>query len=324
MKKLLALTIVCISLAAVVLSGCYVTKAARKRDMLGIYELTTYTYDGKNLLEEDKIVNYLVIPESGYGYYVYKEGDFDYIVQEMTVNFIPDETEPNKYSYIEYRLSGDSENTKLGYVRGNLNANRIRYRWINNQLTHYYVYTSFNRITKKTQLSYLEDKIGKLPPALSYNTALFDGVYSYQFEEFGGSSMSNDIPEGYENPYVYWYVDLELSKNKATSYYMLKEDEVAVVKEHSISLRANENGTYTLVSDLSPKDLAEVTLERKYLGASYAVYMYIPIPMQLESGECDVSLVFTPHERYSFDIEYQRQDRINWYNQSKPQEEDPA
>ena len=67
-------------------SGCYVVKGGNVKDVVGTYKLTTYsrTYDSTNsahagekidYIEQKGITAYLIVTESGEGYYIYKDNE---------------------------------------------------------------------------------------------------------------------------------------------------------------------------------------------------------------------------------------------------------
>ena len=111
MKKLLATLVVAVLLAGV-FSGCYMTKAGKLKDIVGTYELKSYSRSGDgavNYIERDEIVCYLVVKDASSGYYIYKDKNNPLSVREVMITLTPDTEEPNKYEFVTYKLDTSSE-----------------------------------------------------------------------------------------------------------------------------------------------------------------------------------------------------------------------
>ena len=87
MKKIFSILLILAMLLAVC-SGCTVSVATRKSRIVGTYKLTSMTdYDGDDVTKKG-IEAYLVVPNEGYGYYVYKDDENrQFMRAEMLVVF---------------------------------------------------------------------------------------------------------------------------------------------------------------------------------------------------------------------------------------------
>ena len=303
-------------------SGCYVTKAARIKDIVGTYKLVTYTNDGKDLITERQIEAYLIVNNSGTSYYVYKQGDNPRTVEEVLVRFVADTEEPSKYAFVEYKLAHQNEYQTLGYANGQLNSNRIQYRHKGPgifDIEHYYIYTLMDKVSKKTDLSFVESQVGALPPVMDYNRAKYDGVYSYQYDS-GVDHLSDEqeaVYANFENPFVYYYVDLDMANFKATVYYMLKSNEVAVVERINFVM---ENDTLKGLKFLPANDNGDAVLRSSAYNSEVQAFMQLPVKFVIDEVELTFNYEFSKSMRHSFDIEYQMEYAVNYYNEQKAQD----
>ena len=160
MKKLLATLVVAVLLAGV-FSGCYMTKAGKLKDIVGTYELKSYSRSGDgavNYMERDEIVCYLVVKDASSGYYIYKDKNNPLSVREVMITLTPDTEEPSKYEFVTYKLDTSSEK-KLGYAGGGLNSTTYQSTGVpftsSFDLLGAQIHTSYSRVDKATDLELL-------------------------------------------------------------------------------------------------------------------------------------------------------------------------
>ena len=314
MKKLLiSLTLILCLLAS---TGCYVTKAAKIKDIVGTYQLTSYTNDGVNVMEKRQMTAYLVITNSGTSYYYLKEGEKS-TLKEVSVRFIPDEQETNKYSYVEFSSDGINT-TKLAYAYDGLNSTQIRLGNKNGSIYTYQIYTSYKKVSKAQDLSYLTKTLGQLPNVIAYGKGLFHGIYSSQFQEKDNSTTaSGSFDQVFVDPYVYFYIDVNFATNTATAYYVEKaNDEVAVTKPLTFTASDRASGGYYLNGLWDDGDRVAYVYKGAQSGTSYSIYLYVPMTYTYEE-ETYLYYDCLVLQSDSFDIEYQAAARMEWYNQQK-------
>lgn len=214
-----------IAVSLLTLAGCYSVKSGKMKNVEGTYELTGYSTD-VNEIEENGIKLYVVIKSNGEGYYAYTDNDTPLYFAELKCRFTQDPEKSGYYSYVELNFTGKFDDwEKLGINAGwrekNLNSNLPKYSGSILNGTYsvdYYVNVDFTRVSRKTDLSYLESKLGK-HELRSYGTVSFDGVYAYS-----GAKTDNYVTYDVEDPFVYTYLNLDLYNGKGEAWYMLKSD----------------------------------------------------------------------------------------------------
>lgn len=313
-KLLIAFTLI---LCMLVSSGCYVTKAAKIKDIVGTYKLTSYTDDGVDLIAKRGITAYLVITNDGTNYYYYKEEGREALLREIKVAFIPDEEEQGKYSYVEYRINAYDSAVKFAYAFDGLNATAIRVGRKNGEIYTYQIYTKYEKVNSAKDLSFLKKELGEIPQAIEYGKSMYHGIFSHQFQDYYNSGISQDyFNKEYVEPFVYWYIDVNVITQKATVYYMLKADEKPVVEERSFTMTSRASGGYDLIG-LYPVDSREAYVYKgAQSGTSYSIYLYVP-EAHLDGENTYYFYQAFTHGGYYFDLEYQMQARIDWYNSTK-------
>jgi hypothetical protein len=284
-------------------SGCYTVNAVKLKDVVGTYKITSYTSDGTDLIAKKGMEAYLVINSSGKSYYVYRDAKTELYVREIQLRLVQDTENPSKYAYVEYKLDHRSDYEKLAINKEILNAHSFHYDWRNGSLYQYQDYITFEKVNRATDLSYVKKCLGSLPNVLEYGYGLYDGVYSYQYASLTES--------WFDEPFVYLFIDLKVAASTADVYYMLKSDEIERV-ETNLPVTINK-GFETTVT-IGEK---QMRLETYLSGVSNEASMHISGVVTHEENEYSVSYVLTVHRREGFDIEYQKQDRIDWYNSQK-------
>ena len=92
---------------------------------------------------------------------------------------------------------------------------------------------------------------------------------------------------------------------------MLKSDEIErVERDLAVTITKGFETTLTIGEK-------QMRLETSVSGSSYAVSLYISDTALHDGNEYSVSYILNVYRREYFDIEYQKQDRINWYNSQK-------
>jgi hypothetical protein len=278
-------------------SACTVSQATRMRDMVGTYKLTYYNNRTTNLVERDEMEVYLVVPESGYGYYVYKDKNTPVYIRQMSVSFTPHQEKANRYTHIVYTIDGSSSSVELGRSGDGLNR-RVLGGQINDT---YWQDTSYLRVSKAQDLSYVSEQLGTLPPHVPYGSARYDGYYRFSHVDAG---YNNDqaLTDNNYNPFVYAIFDFDFASNKATAYYMLKDNMERVSESYSLSFDGST--TFTVGSKAF---VAEVMYS--------SVYLKIPVTRTTTTGtEVECYYVFSKADRTAFDLENGIQSEIDWYN----------
>ena len=166
-----AMVLVMIFTLSTVLSGCYITHSGKMNLVEGTYVLTSYSGDG-NYMEERDITLYIVIRSDGTGYYAYKDKNTEPHIAELRCRFIQDTETPGKYQYGEIDFDGDGVYENFGinarWTEQHLGYSRMVFGGNILEGTYGHQYTisaSFDRVSKKTDLSYINEKFGSFDPA---------------------------------------------------------------------------------------------------------------------------------------------------------------
>ncbi len=319
MKKIIiSFTLIfCILLSA----GCYMTQATKLRNIVGTYELTSYSDDGVDLLKEKQIVQYLVVSQSGMGYLYYKDSTTEPTLTQVQIRLVPDQEETNKYTYVEYKLDSAVDSVKLAYANKGLNADQIKFHY--NPLTPYHVYTNYRRVSSDQDLSYLTKTFGELPTVIEYGKSLFHGFFGDSYRHDNLTDEERAIfNENFVEPYVYQYVHVNLPAQKATLYYMLKEDGVEMKEEFSIALSAHPNGGYYLDGFMTEGDRKAYLEKGVQMSGSntYYAYVYLPRTFVHDGVTYEYYQVCMKLGSY-FDLEESIADRVNHFNEIKQEGE---
>lgn len=318
-KTLIAFALIlCLMLS----SGCYHTRASKISKIVGTYELITYSEDGVDMIAKYDMQAYLVVNNEGKSYYYLRRGEY-VSLEEINLRFIPDEEESGKYSYIEYQRDTSSEWEMFGYADDGFNAHRRRYTGGLENLKSYDIYINYKKVSKVKDLSYLSSKVSNLPKPLEFGKNLYDGIYNYEFiyNNFDREKQKR-FNEYFDEEFVYWFIDLNLYTGKATTYTMQKSDEVSKETQSSFTLGESNNLSGFNIEGFNSLGERKAYTEKSSGGttSSYSIYLYIPGSFEYEGESFEFYYVFAKNYRYHFDIEYQMQYRIDYYNSTKPQE----
>lgn len=150
------------------LCGCYVVKSGKMSKVEGTYLLTYYSA-GEDMLAKDGITLYIVIESDGSGYYAYSDNDTEAYYSEMSCRFTQDTEKSGYYSYVELQFEENGDWHKLGvnsrWRDRKLNSSVPKYKGsiLNGTLEiDYYTSVTFERVSGKTDMSYIENKLGEL------------------------------------------------------------------------------------------------------------------------------------------------------------------
>ena len=237
-------------MSALLLSSCYVVKSGSMSKIEGTYVLTGYSGKGDYLTERG-IVMYLVIRSDGTGYYAYKDNNTQAYITELRCRYVQDTEEAGKYSYVEIDF-GTGEYVKFAVyaptfeIQTNLNFTRPVWKpvvWGEPLEIDYNINVDFARVSRKTDLSYINENFGSAP-SLPFGTKRFDGTYKLD------TIVANEkTPVGAvipENQYVYYYIDLDFVAGKVKIYAMSKSDEMKNIVELSDLTIALVDGEYVI------------------------------------------------------------------------------
>ncbi len=291
MKKLTSLLIASLILAlSVTFTGCFYIDADTKKAIAGTYELTRYYKSGNaentvDVLKEKNIVCYLVIPEEGNGYYVYKDDDTDAYALESKISFEESKEEKDKYEYVVYTNDVAPSSEKFGYRKGGLNKQYPVFKGsiLDGTLTtDYTVYIDYKKVDSAQDLSYVTKKIKDLPV---YKL----GEYAYN-GYFRKSSI--DCPaENHEqaDEYVYYFIRLDSLAKKATEYYMKRGDKIRRVQtvDYSVAPAKNEygNDNYNLTIGDKICPTSPASDQSKFFRFNYEITVYDePVAVKIYLG----------------------------------------
>ena len=277
------------------LSGCYTIKSGKMRRVEGTYELTGYSTD-KDEIEANGIKLYIVIRLDGTGYYAYTDNDTPVYFAELNCRFTQDPEKSGYYSYVELNFTGKNDAWyKLGINAGwriqNLNSNQPKYAGNIFDGTYglqYYINVDFNRVSKKTDVSYLTKIFGEHRVNPLGSTQL-NGVYFYS----GASSENAEFPSAeFETPFVYAYLNVDIYREQGEIWYMLKSDEVE--KNEKFDLHAAmEDGVYVLYLGSA----------RAPFGLNAPYYSDMKIPVTLTVGEAEYEGAYEFHLAIELTVE---------------------
>lgn len=268
MKKFLAF-IMAFVMMLVLCSGCTISIATRKSKLVGTYKLTTLTDYAGDMIGRKGIEAYLVVPESGRGYYVYKDNDTPVSVRYADIIFHPDEEKPNRYSQVEYAVDGDEKSYKCGNTGGALNYSELGFKSVK-PIETYWKSTAWTREDRAQDLSYVEDQLGDLPEVIPYGLAKYDGYYVYSgyYIEQGGTEFYDEFSERF----VYAILDVDAAAGKATAYYMLKSDMLSREAEYPAQVTSTaitvDDQTYELNNVSRPR----MIVPAQFTASSSTVY----------------------------------------------------
>ena len=272
MKKkflLLATLSLFVILSAVVLSACYVSNPATLDNVVGTYELDTYTrtpkadgettYDSINMIEKYGIKAYLVLKENGRGYYVYKDNETPLYAKEIIVTYKYDSDELVESIYYNAGVSDKGDgypgkgeedlgvNFKKKRKRLAYNFPAIKIGAIDRQFSQT---VHYEKVSDKTDLSYVKGKLGNVSVA-PYEVQNLTGVHVFD------GTYSDD------KEYLYYIIDMNVTDKKATVYSKKKGEEGVV--------NANVEVNYVIPKSADAGENIKITVGDKSYEAAYGI-----------------------------------------------------
>lgn len=228
MKKIgkILLGAVVIGAMLLALTACYVSKPATMSDLVGTYELKTYTYKSDSAPQEQEADNrialrgitaYLIVKSNGTGYYVYRSNDVALSAVSVKIDYTYDDKDSNKIKQIHYDTGLNSSGGLPGSGRETLGltfekkSKRLNYNQPSlGKLHPYATSVSYEKVSDSDDLSYVNKKLKtSLDTPLEYSLNGLMGTYA----------LSRDSDE-----YAYMFYDLDIVNKKVTRYYATKED----------------------------------------------------------------------------------------------------
>ena len=205
-------------------SGCYIISGVKMKKLVGTYELKAYGAKTDRMADLE-IECYVVFGRDGVGYTVYKDKDTALQCKEIRCKFTPNQEDSSIYDYVEFDFNGDMQWESFGVNRESLNFSRIK--WVSGAWPPQQDYTisvRFEKVSSKTDLSYVNEKYDTKFTPLSYGYSKICGgyEYSYTYTESASGLTAEDC--GAKEP-VYAFIDLNGYTGKANAYYMAQGGE---------------------------------------------------------------------------------------------------
>ena len=237
-------------------TACYQTASGKISDICGTYQLTRKTYgqdssgSAIDILERDKIVEYLVIKEDGTGFRVYGDNENELACTELRVSFIEDTDNPGKYQFIEYRTDPlGNGTTKLGYLSTEKQLNygtpKISSGCIHIESSS----IQYKKVSDKQDLSYVQTKVGKTLDYIPYDLQHITGKHSgtSYYEHYDEETQENLTVD---SEYLYFFADFNNVSQTVDLRYRLKTAEEEVVKSNlpfTYTTAKSKDGNYEYV-----------------------------------------------------------------------------
>ncbi len=239
-------TAMAVALCMVFAVGCYRIDAQKMDKVKGTYKLTTYTRtDGDtdvvtNYITDRGFETYLVVTGTGKGYFAHKDNDMAAYATEVLLTYEYDEEKTSHVSYVSYQDSVNSSrlpHTNFGVAKDVLNYSRpvlkTHSTWLNN-LDGFTL--RWEKVSKDTDLSYVREKLSGMKE-YTYEGYAANAIYS--INSYSSADNTTVLPEA-EFPYQYYFIEMDASTMKATSYYALKTDLAPQTKTEDIVLVDSE------------------------------------------------------------------------------------
>ena len=175
MKRLIAVLLVATLFFS--LAGCTVINPQRMHRVKGTYKLTQYTFspqgeDGSTstvdyVLDGDRLYeDYLIVTGEGTGYYVHKSVGADATVTEISLSYqyVEDGKKIGHVSYGNTDMENPHSGISLGVSRNTLAFSQTAIHYVEpftgRQMSTKGVSVRFERVSRKTDLSYAEKALG--------------------------------------------------------------------------------------------------------------------------------------------------------------------
>lgn len=243
MKKIrVILSVLLIAAMLAALSGCFVIRGQKMHNLKGTYKLTNYTYTpqyeykgsptrtGTDYINDEKHLweDYLVITDSGMGYYIHKAVGIPAYVKEVSLSYEYSEEDSSKIEYVVFKdvLTTTAES---GKNRVGVNGNVLNYSKSAMDIPKLeilgggYIRTEdisvrWEKVDDATDLSYVKGKLGELK---EYDYTGYGARGIYELNSPTEIETGNAVDSKFQ--YLYYVVDTAKGVTNAKVYYALKE-----------------------------------------------------------------------------------------------------
>lgn len=227
--------------------ACYQKEGGSIKEIAGTYKLEKKTegYDSsgsaQDIIEENKIVEYLVIGENGYGYHVYSDKNTPLSCRQIKIKFIPSEETPSVYEYIEYNHYYGDSTKKLAFYKKerklNFGTPALKSGCVNVEATT----VSYKHISDEQSLKTVETELNQKFSYKPYDLYHYTGFFAH---ELTYSVVTEDGLMPKDSKFIYKILSFDFDKNTVDIYYALKSDRTAQEQKgvsFSYSTVAGEN-----------------------------------------------------------------------------------
>lgn len=313
-KLCLSLLIAAFTLFSAILAvGCYAVESAKLEDIVGTYKVTAYS-EKEDVLTAKSVVCYVVIREDGTGYHVYKDSETPLVAAELKCRFIADAEDENKYEYVEIEFENNNEWAKFGFNAKGKTLTFKKAKYTGNLLDgdrriDYTINVRMERVDSATDLSYVQQQFDETIVPLPYGGKKLGGFYYFFYAQDQSGTLLSETQ--YEEPLVYFYLSLDVSKRTGKAWYMKKSDEKK--REESFSFSVTDEGETFAIS------IGELKIAAS--DSTYLPYLYIPVSATVSGGETFVQWVLNRDSNLDEDmIEEKIESEITKYENSKTTE----
>ncbi len=238
--------------STILATGCYVIKGVKMRDLVGTYELTRYSAK-TDLMAEREMKLYMIINSDGSGYYVYKDKDTKLYASKMSFNFETNAEDSSKYDYVHAQFNFHDEAVKFGVFGKNLNFQTIKWKpieWGKPLEQDYTIDVDFNKVSKKTDLSYVNDVFDTNLTALPFGLVNLNYMYEASVPQWNGSYLREEelLPFNQEKP-LYAFAGVDIFNNTLKFYYAYPSAKQPLTKVFDVVITPQEAGTFSIVAE---------------------------------------------------------------------------
>ncbi len=244
MKKRCLIFILTAIFAIISLTTLVACENADKNDINGTYELTKWTIDYEDnvptdIMERDEVEAYVVITGQDKGFYAYQSKSTPLYCKQVKIELEYSSTDPEKVIVVRLK---DGMGWSMSFTTSKT-SKEVMLKDKNPKIFDQKAsLKEFTRISKATDLSSVNTKVGQTLTYVDFEYAPFDCWYEYVYE--------TSKPEHYADVerYVYYFVKTDVKTNKAKAYYCLKSDLVQRTTTLDTSLDLAQN-TFTVGAD---------------------------------------------------------------------------
>ena len=311
MKRKLTAIITTMVLACVLVfaTGCYTSRPAVMKKLVGTYQLTTFTrtytdeqVEGEDTISHDLITEkgitaYLIIASDGTGYYVYGDKDTPPYARAVHITYTYDDKKPDKVKEITYTDGSTTSGNAPGIGRETLGLNFK----ISEKLLTYYTPAIFSqkysqsakytKLSKVADLSYVQAQLHTTFVVPRYEIAGLDGL-----QVFDGTYS--------DSPYIYYCLDIRAGLEQADVYYALKSDCVPV-----------KTTSAPITFDIPADNTSPITLT--VAGTTFFSDHYTGVATNLYHTTDQYSMWFARYDRSSMSIEQYTSDLLQAYTSAQ-------